>query len=130
MEYVTAIYALGAISFVLLLIEVNYTYASQGTDFGWSANRPEVTLSPLGQRIKNAYGNQVESIAYTLPVLAAAALSDAEIVGGTTAALIMVIGRAIYGPLYISGIPYARLVGFGMGTLSAAYLLVTLALTL
>lgn len=130
MDYVTAIYALGLVSFVLLLIEVNYTYASQGTAFGWSANRPEVSLTPIGQRIKNAYNNQIESISYTVPVLAAAALSDAEIAGGTTAALVMVLGRALYGPLYISGIPYARLVGFGMGTLSSAYLLITLGLTL
>ena len=119
MDFTTAILSLGVISILLLIVEVNFTYATQGTSFGWSNNRPDVEYSPLAQRIKNAYGNQVESISYTLPILAAAALTGLEHSGAETAALLMVIGRAIYGPLYISGIPYARLIGFGMATLSS-----------
>lgn len=130
MDYTTAILALGVISTLMLFIEVNFTYAAQGMTFGWSNNRPEVDYSPLAQRIKNAYGNQVESMAYTLPVLVAAALSGLEHSGAETAALLMVLGRAIYGPLYISGLPYARLVGFGMATLSTLYIIVILIQTL
>jgi len=122
MDFTTAILSLGVISILLLIVEVNFTYATQGTSFGWSNNRPDVAYSPLAQRIKNAYGNQVESISYTVPILAAAALTGLEHSGAETAALLMVIGRAIYGPLYISGIPYARLVGFGMATLSSLYI--------
>lgn len=130
MDYTTALVSIGIITFVMLVIEVNYTYATQGTAFGWSNNRPEVSLSPLAQRIKNAYSNQVESTAYTVPVLAAAALTGLDHSGAEFAAMTLVIGRAIYGPLYYAGIPYARLVGFGMGTISTGYLIVILALNL
>lgn len=130
MEFTTALLSLGVISFVMLAVEVNFTYATQGLSFGWSANRPEVTLSPLAQRIKNAYGNQVESISYTVPVLAAAALMGLEHSGAQTAALILVLGRAIYGPLYYTGIPYARLLGFGMGSLSTLYIAVIIFMNL
>ena len=52
MDFTTAILCIGLISFIMLVIEVNYTYASQGTAYGWSANRPSVEISPLGQRTK------------------------------------------------------------------------------
>ena len=130
MEYTTALVAVGLTSFLMLVIEVNYTYATQGTAFGWSANRPNVEFTQLAQRIKNAYGNQVESTAYTVPVLAAAALMGLEHAGAEMAAIGIVVGRGIYGPLYYSGIPFARLVGFGIASLSTAYLLVVLILNL
>ena len=106
MDFTTAILCIGLISIIMLVIEVNYTYASQGTAHGWSVNRPSVEISPLGQRIKNAYSNQVESISYTLPALAGGAIMDIYHAGAHTAALIIVLGRAIFGPLYYSGVPY------------------------
>lgn len=123
MDFTTAILSLGVISVVMLIIEVNFTYATQGLAFGWSSNRPQVEYSDLAMRIKNSYNNQVESISYTLPVLVAAALLGVEHAGAETAALFIVIGRAIYGPLYYTGIPYARLIGFGMATVSTLYLI-------
>ncbi len=128
MEFTTALFSLGLITVLMLNVEVLYTYATQGLGFGMASNRPKAEFSALAQRIKNAYGNQVESMTYTMPVLAAAALSGLEHSGAETAALVLVLGRAIYGPLYYSGIPYARLVGFGMATLSTIYLLAILAL--
>ena len=130
MDFTTAILCIGLISIIMLVVEVNFTYAAQGTAYGWSANRPTVEISPLGQRIKNAYANQVESISYTLPALAAAAITDLQHAGAHTAALIIVLGRAIFGPLYYSGIPYGRLVGFGMGTIGSIYLYIVLLMSL
>ena len=126
MDYTTAILSLGLISILMLVVEVNFTYATQGTKFGWANNRPDVEYSALALRIKNAYGNQVESISYTVPVLVAAALSGLDHSGAEIAALAIVAGRAIYGPLYYTGIPYARLVGFGMATVSTLYIIVIL----
>ena len=77
-------------------------------------------------RFKNAYSNQVESISYTLPALAGGAIMDIDHAGAHTAALIIVLGRAIFGPLYYSGVPYGRLVGFGMGTVRSIYLYIIL----
>lgn len=123
MEYTTALFGVGLITFLLMFIEVNFTYASQGFAFGWSSDRdPGAVFSPLAQRIKNAYNNQIESTAYTVPVLAAAAIVGLESSSAETAAMILVIGRAIYGPLYYTGIPGARLVGFGMATLSTLFI--------
>lgn len=132
MEYTTALYLIGLITFLLLLVEINYMYATQGFAYGWSANRNKDTtsFSALSKRISNAYNNQVESAAYSVPVFAVAALTGLESSGAETATLIYVIGRAIYGPLYYTGIPYARLVGFGMGSLSMMYILYALGISL
>ena len=128
MEYTTALFCIGLITFVLLLVEVNFLYATQGLAFGWSSNRgADVEYSPLAKRISNAYNNQVESAAYSVPVFATAAFTGLEHSGAETAALIYVIGRAIYGPLYYWGVGNLRLVGFGMGSLSMIYILYVIA---
>ncbi|MFQ5439735.1 MAG: hypothetical protein ACE5DK_13005, partial [Paracoccaceae bacterium] len=88
MEFTTALYAIGLITLILLFVEVNFTYATQGFAYGWSDNRdPNVTFSPLAMRIKNSYNNQVESAAYSVPVLGAAALTGLEHSGAQIAAL-------------------------------------------
>jgi len=127
MEYTTALFSIGLITFVLLFVEINFMYATQGFKYGWSSNRgSEATFSPLAKRIKNAYSNQVESAAYSVPVFATAALVGLEHSGAETATLIYIIGRAIYGPLYYLGVANLRLVGFGMGSLSMIYILYAL----
>jgi uncharacterized MAPEG superfamily protein len=130
MEYTTALFAIGLITFVLLFIEINFTYATQGFTYGWSSNRSsEATFSPLAKRISNAYSNQVESAAYSVPVFAVAAITGLESTGAETAALIYVIGRVLYAPLYYMGYAGLRLIGFGMGSLSMIYILYTLAMS-
>lgn len=124
MEFTTALYFIGLITIVLLIIEVNFTYATQGFAYGFSSNRSaEAKFSPLALRIRNAYNNQVQSAAYSVPVFAAMAMTGFEHPGAQTAALIFVIGRAIYGPLYYLGVANLRLVGFGMAALSMVYML-------
>jgi len=130
MEFTTALLSLGAVTFVMLFIEVNFTYATQGLVFGWSANRPKVEYSPLAQRIKAAYNNQIESVAYTLPPLMTAAFIGLDHSGAELAALAIVVGRATYGLLYYTGIPYARLVGFALATLGSGYLIIIVAVNL
>jgi len=130
MDYTTALYCIGLITFALMFIEINFTYATQGFAFGWSSNRgTKAEYSPLALRIKNAYNNQVESTAYSVPVLATAALVGLDSSGAETAALIFVIGRAIYGPLYYMGTAGLRLIGFGMGTLSLLFIMYKLAMS-
>ena len=132
MEFTTALYFIGLITFVSLMVEVNFMYATQGFTYGWSANRNKeaATFSALSKRISNAYNNQVESAAYSVPVLATAAFTGLESSGAQTAAMIYVLGRALYVVLYYTGIPYARLVGFGMGSLSMMYILYVLGVSL
>lgn len=131
MEFITALYTIGLLTFVLLLIEINYTYATQGVAYGWSSNRgTEATFSPLALRIKSAYNNQVESTAYAVPIFAVAAFTGLEGGGVEIATLIYVIGRVIYAPLYYLGTANLRLVGFGMGMLSMMYILFVLGVSL
>lgn len=123
MGFETALILFGLTSVILLFIEVNFTYATQGYAYGWSANRdPGATFSPLAQRMKNAYQNHVESATYGIPALAGGAVVGLDSPGAQMAALLFVVGRAAYAPLYWSGIPYARLPAFGLATLSAMYL--------
>lgn len=127
MEYTTALYCIGLITFALLFVEINFTYATQGFGYGFSSNRStDAEFSPLAKRISNAYNNQVQSASYSVPVLAVAAFTGLEHSGAETAALIFVVGRAIYGPLYYWGFGNLRLVGFGMASLSMIYILYVL----
>ena len=127
MEFTTALFFIGLITIVLLMIEVNFTYATQGFGYGWSSNRPaDAQFSPLAKRISNSYRNQVESTAYSVPVLASAAFLGLEHNGAETAAMLFVLGRAAYAPLYIWGKFNLRLVGFGVSTLSMLYILFVL----
>lgn len=74
MSYELAIIALGILTLAVLGVEIMYTYMSQGFRYGFSANRPAVEVTPFGQRLKNSYQNQIECVAYGLPILTTAAL--------------------------------------------------------
>lgn len=113
----------GALTIVLLMVEVMYTYSYFGTAFGWSSNRPaDASRSALGIRIQRTFQNHIESAAYGVPVLGAAALMGVVTPGVQVAALLFVVGRAAFAPLYYSGIPFIRLPAWGMGWISIAYI--------
>ncbi|MFQ6552669.1 MAPEG family protein [Aestuariibius insulae] len=120
-----ALLGFGAVTLFALGIEIMYTYATQGIGFGFSSNRPAVTLSPLGRRIGRAYVNQVEAAAYVVPVLAAAAFLGVNSPAAQLAAMAIVAGRAWFVLFYYTGLPFVRLIGFlggSMGTLVVAIL--------
>ena len=123
MTFTTALIMFGLITIVMLFIEINFTYLTQGFAHGFSSNRSTTSeYSPLARRIKNAYQNQVESAAYSVPILAVAAISGLQDSGAQTAALLFVIGRAAFAALYYSGIPFVRVPAFGLATLSIVYI--------
>jgi uncharacterized MAPEG superfamily protein len=123
MEYTTALILFGLLTLVMLTIEITTTYATQGFGFGFSSNRSaSVDIPALALRIKRAYQNQIESAAYGVPVLAAAALTGLQSSSAETAALLFVVGRAAFALLYYSGIPFIRVPAFGLGTLSTLYI--------
>lgn len=127
MSYETALIYFGVLTLVLLMIEIMFTYATQGFAYGFSSNRnPQTTFSELAMRIKNAYKNQVESAAYVVPVLVVAAISGLENDNAEMAALLIVLGRVIFAALYYLGTPFARLIGFGMTTFSTFFIAYTL----
>ncbi|NOX39613.1 MAG: MAPEG family protein [Alphaproteobacteria bacterium] len=129
MAYTTALYLFALLTLLMLNVEIMFTYATQGFGFGFSSNRnPAAEFSPLAVRIKRAYQNQIESAAYGVPVLAAAALTDLQSPSAETAAMLFVLGRALFTVLYYTGIPMARLIGFGMGALSIFYIIYALAM--
>ena len=123
MEYTQAVVMLALITLVMLMIEINFTYYAQGFRFGFSSNRdPNVEHSPLALRIKRAYQNQIESIAYTVPVLAAAALIGLQTEWSALAALLIVVGRGAFAVSYYTGIHFARVPAFLVSLLSTFYL--------
>ncbi len=127
MSYEAALVCFGALTLLLLMIEIMFTYATQGLGFGFSSNRdPLVQFSTLAIRIKNAYRNQVESAAYIVPVLVVAATSGLENNHAEMAALFIVLGRAFFSALYYVGIPFVRLLGFVTATMSTIFIAYTL----
>jgi len=123
MTYITALTLYSLLTLIMLTIEIMMTYAAQGFSYGFSSNRSTTTEhSPIALRIQRAYRNQVESVAYGVPILAAAALSGLESSSAETAALLFVVGRAAYAVLYYSGVTFIRVPAFMLSTLSTLYI--------
>lgn len=119
----TALIWFGVITFVVIGVEIMYTYATQGFGFGFSSNRPVVDKSGLALRIERTYRNQVEASAYVVPILGGAALMGLSSPGVQMAALLVVLGRAAFCLLYYTGIPFIRILGFLTVSLSLLYIL-------
>lgn len=122
MTIITALTLFALLTIILLGTEIMFTYATQGFGYGFSANRKSIERSPLALRIQRAYQNQVESAAYGVPVLAAAAIAGLEGTGVETAALVFIIGRAAFAVLYYTGITFIRVPAFVAGTMSTLYI--------
>ena len=71
----TALTYFGLITFATIAIEIFYTYGTRGIAFGFSSQRPVVAKDGLALRVERVYRNQVESAAYVVPALGAAALA-------------------------------------------------------
>ncbi|MGH1415676.1 MAG: MAPEG family protein [Pelagimonas sp.] len=124
MTPIAALSAFALITIAMIGFEIMYTYATQGFGFGFSSNRPAVTLSAFGVRMKRALQNQTESAAYIVPVLASAQFLGLSSDAISLAILIIVLGRAAFVVLYYTGIPFIRIPGFVCGTLPSVYLAV------
>lgn len=127
MSLESALVWFGVITFIVIAVEIMYTYATQGFGFGFSSNRPTVEKSPLGLRIERVYRNQVEASAYVVPILGGAALMGVQSSGVQTAALLVVLGRAAFCILYYTGIPFIRILGFLTVSLSLLFILYSIA---
>lgn len=122
MTFTTALLAFGLLTIILVGIEIMFTYATLGFAHGFSANRANLEKSALGKRISNAYRNQVESAAYGVPILAAAAITGLQGNGVETAAMLFVLGRLAFTILYFTGITFVRIPAFMVSTLSIFYI--------
>ncbi len=122
MTFTTALIAFGIITLLMLGLEIMTTYATQGFGFGFSANRGAVEKPAFALRIQRAYQNQIESAAYGVPILAAAALTGLQFGGAELAAMLFVVGRAAFAVLYYTGVPFIRVPAFLLGTLSVFYI--------
>ncbi|MBM2576075.1 MAPEG family protein [Jannaschia sp. Os4] len=128
MTATTALILYALISMTALTVEIVYAYATQGFGYGFSSNRPAIERTPLGLRLERAWRNQVESAAYVLAVLAAAAVTGLSGPGPALALALVVAGRALFVLLYYTGLPFARIIGFSTASLGSLYLAVTMLL--
>lgn len=125
MTPITALAAFALTSIAMIGFEIMYTYATQGFSFGFSANRPNVTLSPFAIRVKRALQNQTESAMYIVPLIAAVQLLGLTGDGVTLALSLIVFGRMAFVALYYTGITFIRVPAFVCGTVPSIYLAVT-----
>lgn len=130
MTFQLAIALFGLLSILLIGTEIMYTYATQGIGFGFSSNRPIVQKTPLGLRIERTYKNHVEAASYILPAFLLGAFAGVTSPGLETAALIVILGRALFSALFITGYPFIRVPAFVMGTFGSLYILITVAMNL
>lgn len=124
MSPISALASFGLLTLCLVGFEIMYTYATKGFGFGFSSNRPDAPMSKFGIRIKRTLQNHIESAAYIVPALAAAAITGTQGEAVELAALLIILGRAAYAILYYSGLSFIRVPAFVMGTLSSLYLMV------
>ncbi|RMF37696.1 MAG: MAPEG family protein [Alphaproteobacteria bacterium] len=122
MGYESALAAFVLITIATLGMEIMVTYATQGFAFGFSSNRPTIEKSGFALRVARTFQNQAESVAYIVPALVLAMQSDVAIPGGALVALLIVLGRAAFVPLYYSGLPFIRVPAFVLGTVGSLYL--------
>ncbi|SPF77773.1 MAPEG family protein [Pseudoprimorskyibacter insulae] len=123
MTFPIALSLYGLIALVIVGMSIMHTYATQGFAFGFSANRDARPETAFGLRITRSLQNQTESAAYAVPAMLAAYLAAPEHPGVAIALTVLVLGRALYVPLYWSGISFVRVPAFVMGTLSSLYLI-------
>lgn len=122
MEPITALIAFALITMSAIMVEILYTYATQGIGFGFSSNRPAVDKTALGLRIQRAYQNQVEAGAYIVPILMAAAMLGLTSPTAQITAAVIVAGRAAFVLLYYTGIPFIRILGFMGGSFGSLFM--------
>ncbi len=122
MSFVTALALFALITLALVGLSITYTYATQGFGFGFSSNRGTPEVSAFATRLKRALQNHTESAGYIVPVLAAGLFTGLEGAGVEMAALLIIVGRAAFPILYLSGISFIRVPAFVLATFSSLYL--------
>ena len=112
--------------FVHLFAQAFTTTASVGLSYGAGARDEGKDPGVLPSRLKRALMNYNE----TFPVYVALALTLAVTgkSGGiaATGALLWIIGRVIYLPLYATGVPYLRTAAWGVAIVGLLMMLVRL----
>ncbi len=129
MTFITALAAFALISLALVGGSIFYTYATQGFGFGFSSNRGTPEVSAFATRLKRSLQNHTESAGYVVPALAVGMFAGLEGAGVELAALLVIVGRAAFPVLYLSGVSFIRVPAFLLATLSSLYLLIMALLT-
>jgi uncharacterized MAPEG superfamily protein len=119
----SALAALGFLTLFIVGTSIMHTYATQGFAFGFSANRGDHKISPFGLRLRRSLQNHVEATAYAVPALLAVQFATPDHPHVALTASILVLGRALFIPLYWSGVSFIRVPAFLLGTLSSLYLI-------
>lgn len=119
MSYLDVLVAYALLTVFLLQMDIFYTYAHYGFAFGFSSNRnPSKPRGRFGLRIQRTLQNQIESSAYAVPVLVAAALTGLQSPLAQAAAGVFLASRLAFAALYYLGVPFVRALAFAAGVAS------------
>ncbi len=113
----------GLITFATIAFEVMYGYLILGFGYGFSSKRPVIERSGFPLRIERVYRNQVESAAYIVPAIAAAAILGLEGSLIATTCTVILIGRVGFSLAYYTGLPFLRVPFFAMGSFGSLILI-------
>lgn len=127
MSVTAALAWFGLNTLAIVGFSIMHTYATRGFAFGFSSNRVPGEKGKIETRIGRILQNQTEAAAYVVPILLAVHFAGLGGTGVDRAALLIVVGRAAFALLYLSGIPFIRVPAFLFVTLSCLYLLLRLA---
>lgn len=122
MNFELALFSYGIMTMATVGVEIMFTYATQGFGYGFAARRPETTFSPFAQQLKKAYNNQVETAAYAVPILIAAALIQLQSETAQIAAAVFIVARAFYIVLYLTGVSFLRVPPFLIAQTALLYI--------
>jgi uncharacterized MAPEG superfamily protein len=93
----------------LLVVQMSYTALVSGFTFGFS-NRddPQPKLGKFGIRINNTIANMKEGAVIYLPLATLCCALDISNGLTTAAALMTIVSRTLYVPIYLAGITVVR----------------------
>ena len=104
-----SIFTYGLLVFLGVLIQATYKGKTAGPAYGFSNNEtPQPNKGPMGIRIDNMLANLKEGALMYLPFALLAVHFDISNVWTSYAALVTIISRIIYMPVYIIGIEKLR----------------------
>ena len=123
--------AAALILFLVIGVQGALVPFNQGLGWGLGSRDEEKAKSNLQGRATRTVANHIESMALFIPLALIVVISDLSTELTVLGAGLYAIGRAVYAPLYLLGVPYLRTLAWALGVIGIlilGYVVMTAAL--